>query len=139
MQCRRCGKDLGDSARCNFCGYNNADGNVREMSTIEKDFYRGVTIDGQTGEETSNSHERRSNFYGFTPRGTYVNYSGTGFVSRLLAKFMNALMNNSILAKVAALLIVVAVVALMFFIALPILFVLLSIGIALAAISYFRR
>ena len=44
MQCQRCGKELGDSARCTFCGYYNTVGSVREMSAAEKYFYDGVTI-----------------------------------------------------------------------------------------------
>ena len=42
MKCQRCGKELKNSARCSFCGFEE---NVREMSNAEKNFYEGVTID----------------------------------------------------------------------------------------------
>ena len=41
MQCRRCGKELGNSMRCTFCGYENSEGNVRELTRTEKNFFNG--------------------------------------------------------------------------------------------------
>lgn len=135
MQCRRCGKDLGNSMRCVFCGYENTEGNVREMTRTEKNFYRGVTIDaGTTGgnEETYNSQRRG---YDYGTRGTYVNFSGSNIFARVVGSFLRALVNGNRLAQIAAVLIGVAFAALMFFIALPIMFVLLAIGIALLVLA----
>ena len=59
MQCRRCGKELGNSMRCTFCGYVNTEGNVREMTRTEKNLFNGVTIDaGSTGERANNENFR---------------------------------------------------------------------------------
>lgn len=151
MLCRRCGKDLGNSLRCKFCGYVNTEGNVREMTRIERNFYDGVTIDidesgastgGQRAEQDSNSY-RRSGFGGYyssaNSRRTFYTSSGGGLASRLFGKLIDGLMNNSRIAKIAATLIVVAISALMFFIAIPILFVLLAMGIALFMFSRIGR
>ena len=60
MKCRRCGKELNNSMRCNFCGFDNfEEDNVREMSNAEKKFYNGgVTID--VGDDEKKYKERRS-------------------------------------------------------------------------------
>lgn len=137
MQCQRCGKEIGNSARCTFCGYNNAEGNVREMTNIEKNFYDGVTIDtGSTGEQ-NNSHSQKNN-YRYSRRTIYVAEDSSIF-SRLIGKLFNGLINNSILAKIAVTLIVIALGALMFFVALPILFFILAAGIALIIFSKLGR
>lgn len=141
MQCQRCGKELGNSAQCNFCGYDNKEGNVREMSSIEKNFYDGVTIDtGETEDKNSansNSYGNRNN-YRFSQRKIYIS-NDTGFFSRLLGKLLSGLLNNSLLSKIAVTLIALAFAALMFFVALPVLFVLLATGIALFAFSKLGR
>lgn len=150
MQCQRCGKELGNDTRCTFCGYEIESGNVREMTNTEKNFYDGVTIDtGDTEDKNSagsnadantntnyNSYSRRTNYnpnYNFSRRKIYT--SNSGIFSRLVDKFLVSLLNNNRLAKIAATLIVVALAALMFFVALPILFLLLAVGIALFAFS----
>ena len=141
MQCRRCGKDLGDSTRCEFCGYDNKEGNVREMSSLEKNFYDGVTIDTGDFQENNSSDSNfnnRSNNYRFSRRTIYT-ASESSFLSRMVDKLLRGLMNNSRIAKIAVTLIAVALSALMFFIALPILFVLLALGIALFAFSKLGR
>lgn len=133
MQCRRCGKDLGGDTRCSFCGYDNAEGSVREMSSIEKNFYNGVTIDA--GEEGSGA---RRHYTGYSRRTIYT-ASDTGIFSRLLGKFISGILGGNIIARAAAALIVLALSALMFFVALPILFVLLALGIALFTFAQIGR
>ena len=137
MQCRRCGKDLGNSLRCNFCGYDNTEGNVREMTNIEKKFFDGVTIDAGNDEQNSSGSNsyRRSFNRGTTSRRTFYTYSSPGILSKLFNKLIDGLINNSTLAKVAATCIVVALGALAFFIAVPVLFVMLAIGIALLTVA----
>ena len=136
MQCRRCGKDLGNSMRCVFCGYENTEGNVRELTRTEKNFFDGVTIDADStagrSEETFRSQQRR-NHYG--ARGTYIQFTDSNIFVRAVGSFIRALLNGNRLAQIAALLIGIAFAALMFFIALPILFVLLAIGITLLVIA----
>ena len=147
MQCRRCGKELGNSMRCTFCGYENTEGNVREMTRTEKTFFNGVTIDagsadstGSTGrraEEDTFRSQRRN--YEYSTRGTYVSYGGSNIFTRALGSFIRALLNGNRLAQIAMVLIGIAFGALMFFVALPILFVLLAIGLALLALARFTR
>ena len=136
MQCRRCGKELGGSMRCSFCGYENTDGNVREMTRTEKNLFRGVTIDaGSTDSRTSEENFREERNYSYSTRTTYVNFGGSNFFTRAIGSFLRALFNGNRLAQIAATLICIAFGALMFFVALPILFVILAIGIALLALS----
>ena len=141
MQCRRCGKELGNSMRCTFCGYVNTEGNVREMTRTEKNFFDGVTIDadsedGQAREENFREHKRN---YDYSSRRTYINYGTSSFLSRIAGSFVRALINGNRLAQIAAILIGVAFAALMFFVALPILFVLLAIGLALMVLARILR
>ena len=140
MICRRCGKELGNSMRCTFCGYVNTEGNVREMTRTEKNFFNGVTIDAGSadGHKEETFHEQRRN-YDYTTRRTYINFGGSSLLSRLVGSFVRGLMDGSTLAKIAAILIGIAFAALMFFIALPILFVLLAIGIALIVLTKISR
>ena len=141
MLCRRCGKDLGNSLRCTFCGYENTEGNVREMTRTEKTFFNGVTIDAGSADgrydETSRSQRRGG--YEYTTRGTYVNFTGSNIFTRAVGSFLRALLNGSRLAQIGAILIGIAFGALMFFVALPILFVMLAIGLALLALARFTR
>ncbi len=138
MKCRRCGKDLNGSTVCNFCGFENEEGNVRELSRIEKNFFDGVTIDLDGNGEPKNDS---GNFGNFGTRGSWKTYStgGGGFFSRMISKFVGALMDNNRLAKIAATLIAIAFAGLMLFVALPILFVFLAAGIALFAFSQIVR
>ena len=141
MQCRRCGKELGNSMRCTFCGYVNSEGNVREMTHTEKNFFNGVTIDaGSTDGRASdeNFREQRRN-YDYNTRRTYVSFGGTSLFSRAVGSFIRALLNGNRLAQIAAILISIAFAALMFFVALPILFILLAIGIALLVLAKLSR
>lgn len=136
MQCQRCGKEIGNDTRCTFCGYDNIEGNVREMTSTEKNFYSGVTI--ETGEaDEQNSYKRKTN-QNFSRRTIYTT-SNQGFFSRLVDKLLFGLINGELVAKIAVTLIVVAVGALMFFVALPILFLILAVGIALFVISKLGR
>lgn len=106
----------------------NNDGNVREMTRTEKNFYRGVTIDaGSTRGGASEENFRENNFQ---KKRVYVSYGGSNIFTRLIGAFFSALLKGNRLAQLGALLIGIAFGALMFFVALPILFVLLAIGIA---------
>ena len=131
MQCRRCGKDLGGAMRCSFCGYENSEGNVREMTRTERNFFNGVTIDA----DSANDDSRGKRNYEFRTRTTYVNFGGSNFFTRLV----RAVLDGNILARVAATLIFVALVSLMLFVALPMLFVFLAAGIALLALAKILR
>ena len=127
MQCQRCGKDLGDSLRCSFCGFENAEtGNVREMTRAEKNFYTGVTIDADSTEYNSNS-QKNSNFKNHTSQ---INIGIGGFFSRIFTKFIRGLMNDNLLAKVIAGLIFVGLAGIFFVIAVPMMFFMLALGVA---------
>ena len=116
MQCQRCGKNLENSTRCNFCGFENSEvGNVREMSQIEKNFFDGVTID-YDGATNSTKNYNSANFK---------------FFSKLFEKFVRGLLNDSLIAKIIAGLIVIAFVGIFFMVALPAMFFMLALGIAL--------
>ena len=130
MQCRRCGKELGSSLKCTFCGYENTAGNLREMTRTEKNFFRGETIDiGSDG-------RRDENFRGQTyeSRRTYVNFNGGGFFSRATSWLLREFLSGNKLVRVAVTLIIVALAALTLVVALPIIFVLLAAGIVLFAL-----
>lgn len=141
MQCQRCGKELGDSARCSFCGYENKEGNVREMSNIEKNFYDGVTIDeGDINNQNfsgSNSYTSQNNFK--SSRRTFYIADNSSFFSRMFDKLLNGLINNSTISKIAVALIVIAISVLTLFVALPVMFVLLALGIAFLIFSNLGR
>ena len=141
MRCQRCGKEIGNSAKCTFCGYDNEESHVREMSNLEKNFYDGITIDaGENNEQNysgSNSYNPKNN-YSFSRSTIYISEE-SGFFSRLIGKLFNGLINNSRLAKIAVTLIVVALSVIMFFVAVPILFFLLAVGIALFIFSRLGR
>ena len=139
MQCRRCGKELNSSMRCTYCGYENTEGNVREMTRTEKNFFNGVTID--VGSENERSEENRSQQrnYNYSTRGTYVSFGGSNIFTRAIGSFIRALLNGNRLAQVAAVLIGFAFAALMFFVALPIIFITLAIGIGLFALAKISR
>ena len=127
VKCQRCGKELGNSTRCNFCGYNNIeDYNVREMSNAEKKFYNGVTIDVDSGDNNRSYNRTDSEYTSY--QSTYVNYGG-GIFSNLLAKLIHGIFSGSIVAKIIAGIIFLAFAAFMFFVALPIFFTLIAIGI----------
>lgn len=113
----------------------NDDGNVREMTRTEKNFYNGVTIEADSSEENF----RRNKGYEYKTRSTYINVGGSNIFTRLLGGFLRALLNGNRLAQIGAFLIGLAFAALMFFVALPILFVILAIGIALVAFSRISR
>ena len=118
--------------RCDFCGYENVEGNVREMTRTEKNFFNGVTIDvGSTDSHSSDENSRRR----YEPRTTYVNFTGSNIFTRLIGSFLRALLRGNALARLASTLILLALVGLMFFVALPVLFVLLSVGLALLALT----
>lgn len=139
MQCRRCGKELGSSMRCNSCGYENTEGNVREMTRTEKNLFNGVTIDASSDNERSEENRRQQRSYNYSARGTYVNFGGSNIFTRAIGSFVRAVLNGNRLAQIAAVLIGIAFAALMFFIALPIIFITLAIGIGLFALAKISR
>lgn len=126
MNCRRCNKELRGSMKCEFCGYENVEGNVREMTHTEKNFYNGITID----EDGTEYGEQRQSGRNFRHNRIYVNMGDSGIFSRLLGKFLTALISGNTLAKIALSLIFIAFATLMFFIALPVVFFLIALGIA---------
>ena len=137
MQCRRCGKELGGSMRCSFCGYENSEGNVREMTRTEQNFFKGVTIDAGTDSRSSDDRDRDS--YEFKTRTTYINFGGSNIFTRLISSFARAILGGNRLAQIAATLIFIAFAALIFFVALPIMFVFLAAGVALLALAKFTK
>ena len=113
------------------------DGNVREMTRTEKNFFNGVTIDaGSTQGSSSEENFREQNFQA---RRVYVSYGSSNFFTRLVGSFVRALLNGNRFAQIGAFLIGLAFAALMFFIALPILFFLLALGIAFVLWSKISR
>ena len=137
MQCRRCGKELGGSMRCNFCGYENSEGNVREMTRTEKNFFNGVTIDAGTDSRSSDDRDKRT--YEYSTRTTYINFGGSNIFTRIIGSFARAVLGGNRLAQIAATLIFIVFAALMFFVALPIMFVLLAAGLALLVLAKFTK
>ena len=114
------------------------DGNVREMTRTEKNFYKGVTIEaGSTDGGSSEENFRREKKY--STRTAYVSFGGSNIFTRLLGSFLAALLKGNRLAQIGAFLIGIAFAALMFFIALPILFVLLAMGIAFLIMAKISR
>ena len=132
MQCRRCGKELGGSLKCTFCGYENTEGNVREMTRTEKNFFRGETIDiGSTGERRDDSFRGQT----YQTRRTYVNFNGgDGFFSRATSWLLREWFGGNRIVRVAVTLVFVALAALTLFVALPIIFVILAAGLVLFAL-----
>ncbi len=114
------------------------DGNVREMTRTEKTFFNGVTIDANSNNERSEENFSQKRKY-YTPRGTYVSFGGSNIFTRAILSFIRALLNGNRLAQVAAVLIGFALAALMFFVALPIIFIMLAIGIAFFALARLSR
>lgn len=123
MKCQRCGKELKNSARCSFCGYEE---NVREMSNAEKNFYNGVTIDVDSGEKNYHRHnDSEYDSYG----ATFINFGGTNPLITLLFRLINGIFGGSLLAKIIAGVLFIVFAAFMFFVALPIFFVVIAVGI----------
>ena len=113
------------------------EGNVREMTRTEKNFFNGVTIDvGSTQGSSSEENFREQNYQ---TRRVYVSYGSSNFFTRLVGSFVRALLNGNRLAQIGAFLIGLAFAALMFFVALPILFFLLALGIAFVLWSKISR
>ena len=121
MKCQRCGKELKNSARCSFCGFEE---NVREMSSAEKIFYDGVTIDVEPNGKNYNRHTN-SNYADYEP--TFINFGGTNSLMTLLLRLINGIFGGSLLAKILAGVLFIAFAAFMFFVALPIFFVVIAV------------
>ena len=81
------------------------DGNVREMTRTEKNFYKGVTIDaGSADGGSSEENFRREKNYDYSTRRVYVS-GGSNFFTRLLGSFLTALLKGNRLAQIGAFLI----------------------------------
>lgn len=119
----------------------NEEGNVREMTRAEKNFYNGVTIDASSTDSSSSEENFRAynKRYNYSTRSTYINVSGSNIFTRAIGSFFRALLNGNRLAQIAACLIGLALAALIIFVALPIVFVLLAVGIALVALAKISR
>ena len=117
------------------------EGRVREMTRTEKKFFNGVTIDADSTEGNSSEETFRAygKSYGQRTRTAYVSYGSSNIFTRLLGSFVRAILNGNRLAQIAAFLIGLAFAALMFFVALPILFVILAIGLALLTLARISR
>ena len=133
MQCRRCGKELGSSLKCSFCGYENTVGNVRELTRTEKNFFDGETID--VG-DSDGRHEENFHGQSYQTRRTFVYFdnNGGGFFSRATSWLLREFLGGNKIVRVAVTLILIALAALTLFVALPIIFVLLAAGIVLFAL-----
>lgn len=108
MQCRRCGKELGGSSRCSFCGYHNAEeGRVREMSAVERNNYRGITIDAQSHEH----FDHRFDFQSSAQSNFRSARNETGIWTRLFG--------NHIVTRILVALVLLLVFAFTIFVALP--------------------
>ena len=93
------------------------------MSSAEKNFYNGVTIDVSPDGKSYN--DRRDDDYTSYQR-TYVNFGGSNILFDLISKLIGGLFKGSLLAKIIAVVIFLAFAAFMFFVALPIFFVLVA-------------
>lgn len=123
MRCRNCGQEIGEAAQCGYCGYAARDANVREMSQSEKYGYQGMTID-ETGSAGEEEHETfyRSPGGGsrIFVRGIQLGHSGT---------WMEKLLQNYWLSRLAIGLVVAAIATFLFFVALPIMLTVAGVGI----------
>ena len=129
MKCQRCGKELKNSTRCNFCGYENFESdNVREMSNAERNFYDGLTIDADVDEKEYKSRRTDSDYNSYWQRTStnFGTFGTAGTIFNLVANLFNGIFNGSIFAKIIAALIFLAFAAFMFFVALPLFFVIIA-------------
>jgi len=118
MRCSVCGYELDENGKCQNCGTETA--KVHVMSQEEKEAYNGVTI-----EEPSS---RREHFEGSTNnsnRKIYVNSFGLG--------------NSNWLVKISIFVLVIAILAFVVFVALPVILVGAAIGIVVWLILSFIR
>lgn len=137
MKCQRCGKEVRNSTRCSFCGYDNLEQNgVREMSKAEKNFYNGLTIDVSPDGKSYN--DRREEEY-TSYQSSFVNFGGFNILSNLLIKFINGLFRGSLIAKILAVIIFLAFAAFMFFVALPIFLGVLAVAVVIFIVVPFIK
>ncbi len=108
------------------------EGNVREMTRTEKTFFNGVTINADSAEGRSEETYRQQRNY--DTRRTYISFGGSNIFTRAIGSFIRAVLGGNRLAQVAAVLIGLAFAALMIFVALPIIFVMLAIGLVIFAL-----
>ena len=110
MQCRRCGKELGSSSRCSFCGYQNAEeGRVREMSALERNNYDGLTIEVRPHDH--HQHYQRGGFQSDFQHSARSGLNPTGFWTQLFG--------NHIVTRILVALVLVMLIAFTLFVALP--------------------
>lgn len=112
MKCRRCGKELGSTSRCNFCGYQNLeDDHVREMSAVERNNYDGLTIEVRSHDQHHQYQQYRrsqSNFH----HSARIDPNPTGFWTQMFG--------NHIVTRILVALVLVLLIAFTLFVALPI-------------------
>ena len=123
MLCQNCGKEIGDSDECAYCGFGTASANVREMSEAETFGYDGTTIDqngGGTHEPGISRDEYRQRK---DPRiffeGIQLGHSGN---------WLDKILQSYWLSRLFAGLVVAAIVTLLVFVALPIVLAITAIG-----------
>ena len=110
MQCRRCGKELGSSLRCNFCGYQNAEeGRVREMSAVERNNYDGLTIEVRPHDHYQ--QYQRSGFQSNFQNSARSNLNSPGFWTQMFG--------NHIVTRILVALVLIMLIAFTVFVALP--------------------
>ena len=117
------------------------EGNVREMTRTEKKFFNGVTIDADStdGGKSEENFRAYNKNYGYKTRTAYVNVGDSNIFTRAIGSFVRAVLNGNRLAQIAACLIGLAFAALMFFVAIPIVFFFLAVGLALLALAKLSR
>ena len=125
MECPNCGRDIGETSRCAFCGFDAGEGSVREMSPMERAGYRGITIDagGEPGRDAGGTFfeddARRSRVF---VEGIQLRHTGT---------WLDALLENRWLLRLLLGAVIVAVAGLLVFVALPIMLVVVAVGMAI--------
>ena len=122
MRCRNCGQEIGEAAQCGFCGVQSQEANVREMSESETHSYQGMTIDeagSQGGQEDMFYRKTSSGGPRIFVRGIQLGHSGS---------WMEKLMQNYWLSRLAIGLVVAAVAMVLVFVALPIVLMVTAIG-----------
>jgi hypothetical protein len=118
MRCSTCGYELDENGKCQNCSSEAA--KVHVMSQEEKDGYNGVTI-----EETSSGRSHFKEEPKSGNRKIYINTFGLG--------------NSNWLVKVSLFVLVVAILAFVVFVALPVILVGAAIGIIVWLILSFIR
>ena len=118
MHCQRCGKELGNSAHCKFCGYYNArEGSVREMSANERLNFNGITIDSGGEHHQRFDSSARESFIHVNQSNIWAQLFGTHIVTRILvALVLLMLLAFAVFVALPLLLTVLGVFAVYYFV-----------------------